>query len=149
MWCKKYLVFFSSLVRGLQAGIKMPHLTLNIRIAGAGVKILQLALNIRIARAGVKIRQPTLNIRIAGTGVKIRQLTLNVRIARAGVKIRQLTLNIRIARITLLHLCMPGITETYEIIKIIFKKASILFCNAKIIISVSNLMRPSVSVHSH
>ena len=117
MWCKKYLVFFSSLVRGLQAGIKMPHLTLNIRIAGAGVKILQLALIIRIARAGVKIRL--------------------------------LTLNIRIARITLLDLCMPGITETYEIIKIIFKKASILFCNAKIIISVSNLMRPSVSVHSH
>lgn len=126
----------------------MPHLTLNIRIAGAGVKILQLALNIRIARAGVKIRQLTLNIRIAGTGVKIRQLTLNVRIAMAGVKIRQLTLNIRIARITL-HLCMPGITETYEIIKIIFKKVSILFCNAKIIISVSNLMRPSVSVDSH
>ena len=101
MWCKKYLVFFSSLVRGLQAGIKMPHLTLNIRIAGAGVKILQLALNIRIAR------------------------------------------------ITVLHLCMPGINETYEIIKIIFKKASILFCNAKIIISLSNLMRPSVSVYSH
>ena len=60
MWCKKYLVFFSSLVRGLQAGIKMPHLTLNIRIAGAGVKIRQLTLNIRIARAGVKIRQLTL-----------------------------------------------------------------------------------------
>ena len=117
--------------------------------SGTGVKIHQLTLNIRIAGTGVKIRQLTLNIRIARAGVKIRQLTLNIRIARAGVKTRLLTLNIRIARITLLDFCMPGITETYEIIKIIFKKASILFCNAKIIISVSNLMRPSVSVHSH